>query len=450
MKKILLLFLFTSSLIFPQSREIDKTKLANEVKKEFLHAWYGYKKYAWEHDELLPLSKSYKDWYGESLLLTPMDAFGTMKIMGLEKEAKEDKELILSKLNFDKDLSVQFFEVNIRLLGGLLSAYQLDGDKRFLDLAIDLADRLLPAFDSPTGMPYRYVNLKTGETKNPVSNPAEIGTLILEWGTLSKITGNKIYYEKAKRALEEIYKRRSQIDLVGTFINVETGEWTNTDSHISGAIDSYYEYLFKGWLMFGDQDLKSMWDVSITAINKYLADETKNGFWYGHADMNTGKRTATVFGSLDAFFPAVLILSGDTVRAEKLQESCYKMWMLKRIEPEELNYSNMKVTYPNYSLRPENIESAYYLYHFTHNEKYLQMGKDYFESLVKYCRNEAGYSTLKSVINKEQSDLMHSFFLAETLKYCYLIFAPQNTIDFSKTIFNTEAHPLNIQVQGNK
>lgn len=444
MKNLVLLLFFSSSLIFSQTKQIDKVKTANEVKQEFLHAWNGYKKYAWGHDELLPLTKSYKNWYKESLLLTPMDAFGTMKIMGLSEEAKEDKKLILSKLSFDKNISVQVFEINIRLLGGLLSAYQLDGDKRFLDLAIDLANRLLPAFDSPTGMPYRYVNLKTGATSDSISNPAEIGTLILEWGTLSKITGNNIYYQKAKRALEEVFKRRSKIGLVGTFINVNTGEWTNTDSHISGAIDSYYEYLLKGWLMFGDKDLKNMWDASINAINKYLADTTKNGFWYGHADMNTGNRTATLFGALDAFFPAELLLSGDTTRAEKLQASCYKMWMLEGIEPEEIDYSDMKIVYPNYALRPENIESAYYLYHFTRDQKYLQMGKDYFESIVKYCRNDVGYSTLQSVITKKQDDLMHSFFLAETLKYCYLIFAPQSTIDFKKTLFNTEAHPLKI------
>ena len=444
MKKIILILICFTTLIFSQINKLNKIELADSVKQEFLHAWKGYKKYAWGHDELLPLTKSYKDWYKESLLLTPMDAFGTMEIMGLSKEAKEDKELLLSKLSFNKDISVQVFEINIRLLGGLLSAYQLDGDKRFLDLAIDLANRLMPAFDSPTGMPYRYVNLKTGAVSDSISNPAEIGTLILEWGTLSKITGNDVYYQKAKRALEEVFKRRSRIGLVGTFINVNTGKWTNTDSHISGAIDSYYEYLLKGWLMFGDKDLKNMWDESIKAINEYLADNTKNGFWYGHADMNSGNRTATLFGALDAFFPAELILSGDTTRAEKLQASCYKMWMLEGIEPEEIDYSNMKIVYPYYALRPENIESAYYLYHFTGDQKYVQMGKDYFESIVKYCRNDVGYSTLQSVITKKQGDLMHSFFLAETLKYCYLIFAPQNTIDFNKTLFNTEAHLLKI------
>ena len=110
-------------------------------------------------------------------------------------------------------------------------------------LADALGRRLLPVYESPTGMPYRYVNLKTGQTRDPISNPAETGTLLIEFGTLSKLTGKPVYYDKAKRALVETFNRRSKIGLVGEWINVETGAWTNTDSHISGAIDSYYEYL---------------------------------------------------------------------------------------------------------------------------------------------------------------------------------------------------------------
>ena len=131
----------------------DKARLADRVKVEFLHAWNGYKTHAWGFDDLKPLSKSGANWYTESLLMTPVDAFSSMMIMQLSEQAKEAKSLILEKLSFDKAIEVQVFEVNIRLLGGLLSAYQLDGDARFLDLAIDLANRLLPAFDSPTGMP---------------------------------------------------------------------------------------------------------------------------------------------------------------------------------------------------------------------------------------------------------------------------------------------------------
>ncbi len=144
-------------------------------------------------------------------------------------------------------------------------------DKRLLDLADDLGRRLLPVFDSPTGLPYKNVNLKTGKTAGPVSNPAETGTLLIEFGTLSKLTGKQVYYEKAKRALVETYKRRSPIGLVGTNINVETGQWTNTDSHVSAEIDSYYEYLLKCSILFDDKDCQKMWTEGIDAVHKHLA-----------------------------------------------------------------------------------------------------------------------------------------------------------------------------------
>src|SRR5215470_14541715 len=220
-------------------------KLAAEVKAEFVHAWNGYKKYAWGHDDLKPLSKTYHDWYAEPLLMTPVDALDTMILMGLKDDARSTREYIAAHLSFDKDISVQNFEITIRLLGGLLSSYQMTGDRRLLNLAEDLGNRLLPVFESPTGLPYRYVNLKTGKVRGEITNPAEAGTLMIEFGTLAKLTNRRIFYDKAKRALVETYKRRSPIGLVGTWINVETGQWTNTDSHISGAIDSYYEYLLK-------------------------------------------------------------------------------------------------------------------------------------------------------------------------------------------------------------
>ena len=205
--------------------------------------------------------------------MTPVDALDTMILMGLDSEAKSTREYIVQNLSFEKDIEVQNFEITIRLLGGLLSSYQLTNDRRLLNLAEDLGNRLLPVFNSPTGLPYRYINLKTGKVRDAKTNPAEAGTLLIEFGALSKITRKPIFYEKAKRALVEIYKRRSSIGLVGTWINVETGKWTDTDSHISGAIDSYYEYLLKCWLLFDDQDCHQMWLDSIAAINKYLADE---------------------------------------------------------------------------------------------------------------------------------------------------------------------------------
>jgi mannosidase alpha-like ER degradation enhancer 2 len=443
MKHTLLLLL----LLLPSPAAAQpNNKLAAEVRAEFLHAWNGYKKYAWGHDDLKPLSQSYHAWYPQPLLMTAVDALDTMILMDMDDEAAHTKQYIVENLSFDKDIEVQNFEITIRLLGGLLTNYQLTNDKRLLNLAEDLGNRLLPVFNSPTGMPYRYVNLKTGKVSKPISNPAETGTLLIEFGTLSKLTGKPIFYDKAKRALVETYNRRSKIGLVGEWINVETGEWTNTDSHISGAIDSYYEYLLKCSLLFGDADCKRMWDESIVAINKYLADEqhVDGGveLWYGHADMNTGARRATTYGALDAFFPAVLALSGDLKRAKLLQDSSYRMWNEAGIEPEEYDYLTRKITSPGYPLRPEIVESTYYLYHYTKDEKYLRMGEQLWRDFVQNCRTEDGYAALKSVVTKEKTDSMQSFLFAETFKYFYLLFAPPSALDFNRVIFNTEAHPI--------
>ncbi|MBZ5531956.1 MAG: glycoside hydrolase family 47 protein [Acidobacteriia bacterium] len=420
----------------------DPGPLAKQVRSEFLQAWNAYKQYAWGHDELMPLTKSSHDWYGVSLYMTPVDALDTMVLMGLNDEADKARELIDKDLSFDQDISVKTFEVTIRLLGGLLSSYQLTGDKRLLELAQDLGNRLLPAFSSPTGMPYMYVNLKTGKTSGAVSNPAEIGTLLLEFGTLSKLTGNPAFYDKAKRALTELYSRRSKIGLVGSTINVETGAWVDTTSHISGGIDSYYEYLLKSWLLFGDKDCEKMWKSSVDAVNKHLADNTRTGLWYAQVDMTTGKKVSTHFGALDAFFPAVLARDGDLDRARKLEDSAYKMWTTFGIEPEEMDYTTMKIVSPGYPLRPEVIESAYYLYFYTKEDRYQEMAATFLSSLVRYCKSESGYAALRSVESREKADRMESYFLAETLKYLYLLYAPRETVDLNKVVFNTEAHPL--------
>jgi len=431
--------------------------MAEHVRQDFLHAWGGYKQYAWGHDELRPLTKGYRDWYSPtaatktapagdpgstSLLMTPVDALDTMVLMGLKDEADKDRELIDTKLSFDKDIYVKNFEITIRLLGGLLSSYQLTGDKRLLELADDLGTRLLPAFNSPTGMPYVFVNLKTGATKGVESNPAEIGSLLIEFGTLSKLTGKQVYYDKAKRALVEVYNRRSPIGLVGSTINVETGKWVDPTSHISGGIDSYYEYLLKCSILFQDKDCEQMWKTSIAALNKYVADPTPGGLWYAQVNMNTGAKVSTHYGALDAFFPAELALSGDLERAAQLQQSSYKMWTTWGVEPEEFDFSTMKITSPGYELRPEIIESTYYLYFFTHKPPYLDMGKTFADSLDKYCRTDTGFAALVNVETKQQRDDMESFFLAETLKYLYLLYAPKSTLDLHTTVFNTEAHPI--------
>jgi mannosidase alpha-like ER degradation enhancer 2 len=437
--------------------------LADSVVGEFRHAWEGYVAHAWGHDDLRPVSRGFRDWYdGSTLYMTPVDAFDTMLLMGLDDEAAAAKAVILDSLSFDHDAEVQVFEVTIRLLGGLLSAFQMDGDPRWLELATDLGDRLMPAFDPHTGIPWRFVHLRTGRVSDPINNPAEIGTLMLEFGTLSKLTGDARFYDAAKAAVRAVQQRRSPLGLVGTTIDARTGDWVDETSHITGRIDSWYEYLLKSWLLFDDTDFREWWRAGAAAVDEYLADDAATGLWYRRVDMNTGEMVATRFGALDAFLPAVLVLGGRAEVAEgrdgtpmftrgtRLMDSVEEMWTRWPIEPEEFDYSTMEITSPGYELRPEALESAYYLWSFTSDERYREMGRRMFEAIVDCCRTQAGYASLADVRTGEHADLMHSFFLAETLKYAWLLFAPPDEIELRTSatgqagamVFNTEAHPL--------
>lgn len=426
--------------------------LSNEVKKvqcdaiieACRHAWNGYKQYASGYDALMPISKKGQNWYSSSLLMTPVDAFDSFYLLKMKAEADEAKKMIFQGLSFDKDMDVQLFEVSIRFLGGLLSSYELDGDPRFLNLARDLGKRLLPAFNSPTGMPYRYVNLQTGKTRDPLSNPAEIGTYLLEFGKLTQYTGDSIYYRTAKKASFEVFKRRSKIGLVGTVIDVNTGTWVNTESQIGARIDSYYEYLYKAWLLFGDKECKAAWETSNDAIIKYLYVKTSKGAFFTRVDMNTGKERQPLYGALDAFYAGILALSGNLALAENIQQGNTYMWVKFHLEPEEFNFRNDSLTAAGYPLRPENLESCFYLYRITKDEQYLRMGKRMTDDILSKCRTAAGFAAVKDVRTMEMEDSMESFFFAETLKYAYLIFAPESNLDLNKIVFTTEAHPLKI------
>ncbi|WP_343793033.1 glycoside hydrolase family 47 protein [Dokdonella soli] len=432
----------TSALHAADFSDAEAAGIARQVKAETQHAWRGYMQYAKGRDALKPLSRGAHDWYAQSLLMTPVDALDTLILMGLDEEAAQARELIVTGLRFDQDIYIKNFEITIRLLGGLLSGYQLTHDERLLKLADDLGTRLLPAFESKTGLPYTEVNLRTGAVRGKISNPAETGSLLLEFGTLARLTGKPIYYDKAKRALVETFNHRSKLDLVGSAIDIETGAWTDPESHIGGGIDSYYEYLWKCWKLFGDEDCHRMWQTSIAAINRHLADTVRGELWYGHADMKSGKRTAAQYGALDAFFPALLAFSGDLPRARRLQASSMAMWRLHHVEPESIDYATMQVKDASYVLRPEIVESTYYLWHISGDARYRREGKELFEDFVRCCHADIGYAALQSVIDGQKKDEMESFVFAETFKYFYLLFAPSKTLDFDRVVFNTEAHPL--------
>jgi len=421
----------------------NSRQLSQEVKDEFIRTWDAYKNHAWGHDVLLPISKSYKDWYDESLHISPIDAYSTMKVMGLHDRASEIERFVIDSVNWEKDLFVKTFEVNIRILGGLLAMYQYTADPLILQKTEDFGKRMLLAFNSPTGIPYYWFNLDTGETRGEKVNVAEAASYLMEMGILSYYTSNPVYYRAAKEASLAVWTRASEKNLVGEVIDVETGEWLNENSHICAGIDSYYEYLFKAWLLFQDPDLKKIWDTSIEAIQTYLADESDSTLWYRRVNMHSGEETSTVVTLYDAFFPAILALSGDLPRAGKNQNTWFGLWNKYGLEPMVYDYTTGEPNYPVYDLNPEIIESAYYLYHITGDEKYYHMGEKFWADIKKFCRTDIAFSSVEDVRTMEKRDYMPTFFFAETLKYLYLIFTESTgSFDLDNYVFNTEAHPF--------
>jgi len=114
-----------------------EASLARDVRAETQWTWDAYRTYAWGQDNLLPISKGFSNWYSESLSISPVDAYSTLHIMGLVEKAREIESYVTDNLDFDKDIFMKTFEVNIRILGGLLSMYELSGNPEVLDKAED-------------------------------------------------------------------------------------------------------------------------------------------------------------------------------------------------------------------------------------------------------------------------------------------------------------------------
>lgn len=436
----------------PKTENIEKVKdneltlLQAEVKAETLRSWQAYKKYAWGHDVLLPLSKSYFNWYEESLGISPIDAYSTLKVMGLENEAKEIEEYALA-MDWDKDLYVQTFEVNIRILGGLLSMYHYTKNEAILEKTKDFGDRILPAFNTPTGIPAHSVNLRTGKLagnqgkgKGDIVNVAQAATYLFEFGILSYYTKDPKYYQAAKKATKAIFDRKSEIGLPGENINVNTGEWEGTKwHHLQAGVDAYYEYMYKSWMIFPDPEIKEIWDYSKSKIDEYLLDEYEGQTFYTIVDMETGEILKRSVSLYDAFFPAIQAISGDIDAAEKNQKTWDWLWNKYGLLPSRYKYDEDKIEYANSEINPEIMESAYYLNQITGKEEYLNMIKQYWADVKKNCKNDIAFNSIQDVRTMEKKDYLATYFFAETMKYFYIAFS-QGEFDFNEHVFNTEAH----------
>ncbi|KAK4857224.1 hypothetical protein QYF36_025829 [Acer negundo] len=436
----------------------EARQLRDEVREMFYHAFDGYMEHAFPLDELRPLSCGGEDSLG-GYALTLIDSLDTLALLGDRERFASSVEWIGKNIQFDINKTVSLFETSIRVLGGLLSAHLIASDyatgmkipsydNQLLNLAEDLARRLLPAFDTPTGIPFGSVNLLHGvdEHESKITSTAGGGTLTLEFGVLSRLTNDSIFEQVTKNAVLGIWARRSKLNLVGAHINVFTGEWTQKDAGIGTSIDSFYEYLLKAYLLFGDEEYLYIFQESYAAAMHYLFNDP----WYVEVNMDSAAIVWPVFNSLQAFWPGLQVLAGDIDPAIRTHAAFFSVWKRYGFTPEGFNLATLTVQHgqKSYPLRPELIESTYWLYKATRDPRYLAAGRDMIASLQFGARCPCGYCHISDVEFHKKEDHMESFFLAETVKYLWLLFdlavGPENLVENGpyKYIFSTEGHLL--------
>ncbi|XP_052057207.1 ER degradation-enhancing alpha-mannosidase-like protein 3 isoform X4 [Apodemus sylvaticus] len=454
----------------PMSRE-EKQKLGNQVLEMFDHAYGNYMEHAYPADELMPLtcrgrvrgqepSRGDVDDALGKFSLTLIDSLDTLVVLNKTKEFEDAVRKVLRDVNLDNDVVVSVFETNIRVLGGLLGGHSLAimlKDKgehmqwyngELLQMAKQLGYKLLPAFNTTSGLPYPRINLKFGIRKPEARTGTETdtctacaGTLILEFAALSRFTGATIFEEYARKALDFLWeKRQRSSNLVGVTINIHTGDWVRKDSGVGAGIDSYYEYLLKAYVLLGDDSFLERFNTHYDAIMRYISQPPLLLDVHIHKPMLNAR---TWMDALLAFFPGLQVLKGDIRPAIETHEMLYQVIKKHNFLPEAFT-TDFRVHWAQHPLRPEFAESTYFLYKATGDPYYLEVGKTLIENLNKYARVPCGFAAMKDVRTGSHEDRMDSFFLAEMFKYLYLLFADKEDIifDIEDYIFTTEAHLL--------
>uniref|UniRef100_A0A8C6VST0 alpha-1,2-Mannosidase n=1 Tax=Naja naja TaxID=35670 RepID=A0A8C6VST0_NAJNA len=447
-----------------------------KIREMMSHAWNNYKHYAWGLNELKPISKQghSSNLFGNIQGATIVDALDTLYIMEMKEEFKEAKKWVEKNLNFNVNAEISVFEVNIRFVGGLLSAYYLSGEEIFRKKAVELGEKLLPAFNTPTGIPWALLNIKSGIGRNwpwasgGSSILAEFGTLHLEFIHLSYLSGNPLFAEKVMNIRKVLNRLDKPEGLYPNYLNPNSGQWGQHHVSVGGLGDSFYEYLLKAWLMSDktDEEAKEMYYNAVQSIETHLIRKSSNGLMY-IAEWKGGLLEHKM-GHLTCFAGGMFVLGADGAPADQtghhtelgaeIARTCHESYDRTgmKLGPEAFRFDGgveaiaTRQNEKYYILRPEVIETYMYMWRFTHDPKYRQWGWEAVEALEKYCRVDGGYSGLRDVYSSRKShdDVQQSFFLSETLKYLYLLFSEDDILPFEHWVFNTEAHPLPIVKRG--
>ena len=423
--------------------------VAADIRAEYLRAWQAYKRLAWGHDEMKPVSGSHQEFFapGHPVGLTIVEALDTLYLMALDDELDLSVRWIETNLDLDIDAPFQVFETIIRMLGGLLAGHLATKNDMLLAKAKELADRLLPAFTrSPTGMPYRFVNLHSGAVSVPANFVAEVGTNLSELGTLARLTGDSRYYQIAKRAAQAVYERRSALDLIATTIDVETGRWRSTVSvGPQPPVDSYYEYLLDGYHVFGDRDLLAWFQTLTAALQKRQWDTQGGRKWYQQVEFQTGTLVSNRESELASFWAGSLAEAGMRKEADDFLDSFRSVLDRYGLFPEEWDYTDMSIVDPSYQLRPEYADSCLALFIVSGgSELYRQRAYQLYQAMKAHCRVENGYTIATDITARPMTlgDLTPAYWFSENMKYFYLLFSNTPRFDYQHNCLSTEGKVL--------
>ncbi|XP_045509540.1 ER degradation-enhancing alpha-mannosidase-like protein 3 [Colias croceus] len=453
----------------------ERVRLREESRRMFYHAYNAYMDNAYPADELMPLSCQGR-WRGVTpsrgdmddvlgnFSLTLVDSLDTLAVMGDFSEFSRAIKLVIRDVTFDHDIIVSVFETNIRMVGGLLSAHVLATalknevpalhwyNGELLRKAEDLGRRLLPAFNTSTGIPHGRVNLRhgiRGLSESRETCTACAGTMILEMAALSRLTGNPVFEQKAHKAMDGLWKIRHRTsDLMGTVINIHSGDWVRKDSGVGAGIDSYYEYCLKAYILLGDEKYLARFNRHYNAVMKYISRGPIMLAVHMH---RPHLQSRNFMDALLAFWPGLQVLLGDVRPAVETHEMLYQVMQRHTFIPEAFT-SDFQVHWGQHPLRPEFLESTYFLHRATEDDHYLQVGKTVLKALQQYTRVPCGYAAVNDVRTRIHEDRMDSFVLAETFKYLYMLFGEDKDlpIQLEDYVLTTEAHflPLSLATDG--
>lgn len=490
-----------------------------KIKEAMRHSWTNYRQYAWGYDMLKPRSKKPDHWF--NLGLTIVDGADTLIMMGLQEEVTQALEWMENELKFDsRNANSNCFELTIRILAGILTSYHLTGSEKLKEQATTMGDILLHCYDTESKtVPYSDIDLGTHlahpPTWNPHSSLSEVASIQLEFRYLSQITKDPRYEDitfQTNVLLHNLTATRP-IKLLPMYINPTTSRLEESIITLGARADSYYEYLLKQYLQTGIRWLEDDYLDSVDAMGAYLFRHTNgmmNFTYVAEMEYSVDKQNVRYTNKMDhlvCFLPGTLALGyyhfsplakdlrlkynletpelklntrydSHLKMAQDLARTCYHMYkdMGTGLAPEIANFVHsddpdnpLATSQPELQvseqsahniLRPEFVESLFYLYHITGLPVYRIQGEKVFEAFEKYSRISSGYSPISDVrqkpssvddipelLHKNAPDRMESFWLSETLKYLYLLFCDDRHVIgtlLNHYVFNTEGHIIPI------